>query len=109
MITKNEQSEREILAENGNMHGSFKTYQSVYGPQQSPINATGGGWSASTFIDLYLNENRMQLELIPHVPKASYGDFPRISYATHDKEGMIEFLTNLRDALTTILEIHEAI
>ena len=109
MITENISGERSVKAENGKMHGSFKTYQSAYGPQQTPINATGGGYTSSLFIDLYRNQWSTQLELIPHAPEASYGEFPSISYATKNREDMIDFLTNMRDALTTILEIEEAL
>lgn len=110
MITLNNSGEREVKAENGNMHGSYQTYKRGDGTTgRSPINATGGGYHTGLFIDLYLNDWSTQLELIPHAPEATYGEMPRISYATKSEQEMMDFLTNLRDALTTIIEIHDAI
>lgn len=109
MLTENTPSERIIKAENGNMHGSFKEYRDANGLMcRGRINANGC-FINDVFIDLYLNDWSTQLELIPHAPEACFGEMPRISYAVKDKQDMMEFLTNLRDALTTIIEIHDAL
>lgn len=109
MLTNNTHSERIIKAENGKMHGFFKEWRGDDGlMRRGPINANGC-FHNGVFIDLYLNDWSYQLELIPDASEACYGEMPRISYATRDKEDMVDFLTNLRDALSCILEIHDAI
>lgn len=108
MITENTMGERIIKAENGKMHGSFEEYRGDDCLMHRCTIHASGCFMNDAFIDLYLSDWN-QLELIPHAPESCYGEMPRISYAVKDKQDMMEFLTNLRDGLSCIIEINDAI